>query len=154
MADAAILTPPENGASEPLGVRVGAGALAAACLSILVIAWRLQPSSAGHGTHMQLGLPPCGFAMMFNKPCFTCGMTTAFAHAAHGQFWAGFKAQPLGLVLAVMTAGVFWTSGYVAATGSRLGRLVADQFKTRNLLIGLGFGLGAWGYKLATWPGL
>lgn len=39
---------------------------------------------------------------MFGRPCMTCGMTTAFTHAAHLQLRGRHQTQPLGL-LAFMT---------------------------------------------------
>lgn len=151
MPDLAIIQPTVR--EGPLA-RLGAGVCAAACLAVLITAWRLQPSAAGHGTHTQLGLPACGFALAFNKPCFTCGMTTAFAHAAHGQFWAGFKAQPFGLLLSVATAGVFWGALHVALTGSRVARLAADLCTPRRIAAVLALGGVAWVYKILTWPGI
>src|SRR3954465_7753926 len=88
------------------------------CAAILGLAAWLTPSPNGLGTHSQLNLPPCGWIVMMDMPCPTCGMTTAFAHAAHGDLWASFLAQPMGCVLAIVTAMMFWVSLYITATGS------------------------------------
>jgi Protein of unknown function (DUF2752) len=79
--------------------RLGWAALAAASFSVLLIARELTPSASGLGTHTQLGLPPCGFLLLFHLPCPACGLTTAFAHLAHGSLRASLTAHPLGLPL-------------------------------------------------------
>lgn len=131
--------------------RLGAAVVAAACLSLLIVSARLDPSSAGHGTHTQLGLPPCGWAIYFGKPCATCGMTTAFAHAAHFQLWSSFKAQPMGMLLALATAVGFWAAAHVAVTGSRVGIFLASLLTPRLLWAVAALTLAAWTYKFVTW---
>lgn len=61
-------------------------------------AW-LDPDPRGFGTHVQLGLPPCGFRWLTGLACPGCGLTTAFAHAIRGEWMLSFSANPLGLVL-------------------------------------------------------
>lgn len=135
------------------GERVGAGILSGACLAVLVLAACLTPSASGHGTHQQLGLQPCGFAVYFGKPCFTCGMTTAFARAAHRDYVGSFLAQPAGSLLAVGAAAGVWIAGYVAATGSAVGRVCGRLLAPRLLFCYALIGLAAWAYKAVTWPG-
>lgn len=76
-------------------------------------------------------------------------MTTAFAAAADGDFVASAKAQPLGFLLAVATAGAAVVSGFVALTGSAIGghflRLVTPRFGWL-VLVSL---VAAWLYKVA-----
>jgi len=127
--------------------------LAAGCLAVLLVAWRLNPDSSGHGTHTQLGMAPCGWLVVTGKPCMTCGMTTSFAHAAHGELAASFHAQPMGMMLAVVAAACFWGGAYVAATGSRLGSAVARMMGWRMVWAALAMFMAAWVYKLATWGG-
>jgi hypothetical protein len=133
--------------------RVAAALLAAACLAILSLAAWLKPNAAGHGTHRSLGLPNCGWVVTIGKPCPTCGMTTAFAHAAHRSPVKALTAQPMGALLALMTAGGFWASVHVAVTGSRLGSLVGSMMSARVLWALGALTAAAWAYKLATWPG-
>src|ERR1051325_190260 len=101
MKDAAIA--PTAQPSAP-GVTLGfAGRLLAAlvgvgCLGVLLVAAKLDPSPAGHGTHTQFGLPACGWAVVLGHPCPTCGMTTAFAWAVRGRLVASFLAQPMGFL--------------------------------------------------------
>lgn len=81
--------------------RLGWAALAALSLGLLATARALKPSASGLGTHTQLGLPPCGFLLWFHVPCPACGLTTAFAHLAHGSLDGSLAAHPLGLPLFV-----------------------------------------------------
>ncbi len=62
----------------------------------------LSPSPRGHGTHMQLGLPPCPSAMVLNRPCPGCGLTTSFTATVHGHFIGAFVAHPLGSILYIL----------------------------------------------------
>ena len=134
-----------------VGHRVLAGLVAGLCLSVLLLAARLTPSPEGHGTHVELGLPACGWAVTLRRPCPTCGMTTAFAHAARAQFVRAARAQPFGLLLALGAAAGFWGSLHVAATGSRLGAWAARMLTPRVLWSAAGLALLAWGYKWMTW---
>ncbi|HHN77174.1 MAG TPA: DUF2752 domain-containing protein [Phycisphaerales bacterium] len=111
----------------------------------------LHPSDEGHGTHTQLGMPACGWVIAFNKPCPTCGMTTAFTHAAHGRFADALADQPMGALLALISAAVFWAGLHTAITGCRLDRLVRMVLAPRTLWIAAALAAGAWGYKLLTW---
>jgi hypothetical protein len=56
----------------------------------------LTPSSQGHGTHQQLGLPPCPSVFMFGRLCPGCGMTTAFSATIKGDFATAWNANPFG----------------------------------------------------------
>ncbi len=59
----------------------------------------LSPSPNGHGTHQQLGLPPCPSVLLFDKPCPGCGLTTSWTATIHGQLATAFTAHPLGPLL-------------------------------------------------------
>jgi len=131
--------------------RLLAGIAAIAMLAVLIIAVRLDPSPLGHGTHRALGLPPCTWVALTAKPCPTCGMTTAFAHAANGNLVAAFVVQPFGALLALGFAAGVWIAGYVALTGSYALRALARSMGTPALWITLAAMLAAWVYKLLTW---
>lgn len=154
MTEAPTVTAAERGPAR-VGLRERAFAAFIACglLSVLAVAAWLEPSSRGHGTHTRLGIPPCSWASVSGYPCPTCGMTTSFAHAANGNVLAALRAQPAGAALCLLTAAGFWGALHVAATGSRLGRLVGGALCGRAMWVALAVLLGAWGYKLATWPG-
>jgi hypothetical protein len=140
------------GAKVGLWARIGAGCIAGMVLGVLGTAAWLRADPAGHGTHTQLGMPQCTWAAAFNVPCPTCGMTTAFSHVAHGEFVAGFWAQPLGSVLALAAAAGFWGAVHVAVTGSQLGAYSARMLRPRVLWGLAGAAAAAWAYKYATWP--
>jgi hypothetical protein len=128
------------------------GALAAAaCLAPLLIAARINPDRAGHGTHEQLGLPACAWAATTGAPCPTCGMTTAFAHAVRGELLAAFLAQPMGLLLALGAAVGFWAGLHVALTGSALGRVFARLLAPKFVWIIAGVAAVSWAYKWMVW---
>jgi hypothetical protein len=67
-----------------------------AWLSITVVGARLHASGTGHGTHEQLGLPPCPSVLLFSRPCPGCGLTTSWTAFIHGDFASSFRAHPLG----------------------------------------------------------
>lgn len=131
-----------------------AGVLAGACLSLLLVATSLAPSVDGHGTHTQLGLKSCAWASLFDMPCPSCGMTTAFAHAAEGSFTASMAAQPMGFILAIGTAIVFWGALHVALFGSAVGQFAIQMVRPSTLWIFGGAAAAAWAYKIVTWPGI
>jgi len=68
-------------------------------LFVTVTSLALHPDPSGHGTHTQLGLPPCPSVLLFDRPCPGCGLTTSFAAFVHGQFAFAFHAHPLGPLL-------------------------------------------------------
>ncbi len=133
--------------------RVLSGVIAAMMLAVLCIAAWVRPSPDGHGTHTQLGMYPCGWVRVLNKPCPTCGMTTAFAHAADSRLDRALIVQPMGAILAVGTAAGFWTALHVAFTGSRLGSICATMFRPWGVWTLAGLTAAAWAYKMLTWTG-
>ncbi|MBL8047701.1 MAG: DUF2752 domain-containing protein [Chthonomonas sp.] len=68
-------------------------------VGITVFGIILTPSSVGHGTHQQLGLPPCAAVLMFGRPCPGCGLTTSWTATLHGKLTQAFSAHALGPVL-------------------------------------------------------
>jgi hypothetical protein len=117
----------------------------------LVAASFLKPSAAGHGTHEQLGLPPCTMLAVTGHPCPTCGMTTALAAMAHAQWLPAWRAQPFGAALALAAAALVWGCLHVALFGSGLARLGAKLLAPRILWIAAAAWAAAWIWKIATW---
>jgi len=72
-------------------------------LAVVITAAMLTPSPAGHGTHTQLGLPPCGFLVYTGYPCPGCGLTTSFSHMVRLQLIGAFHANPFGILLFTFT---------------------------------------------------
>lgn len=73
--------------------------LAAGPLAVFAVAVMLSPDPAGHGTHQQLGLPPCGFLSVTGYPCPGCGLTTAFTHLVRFEIVGAVRANPFGVPL-------------------------------------------------------
>lgn len=128
--------------------RVGAAAIALACVALLVTAAWLRPDERGHGTHTQLGLPPCGFENATGLPCLTCGMTTAFSLAADGRLVSALRVQPMGALLAVSVAVLLLLCGYAAASGLNLRPLASALTQAPVLITLAGVLIAAWAYKM------
>lgn len=128
--------------------RVLAALIGVSCLTVLIIAARLQPSPMGMATHRDMGFDDCQFLKRTNLPCPSCGMTTSFAWYARGNVLASFYVQPMGLVLAVLSTATVWATLYIAITGKpahRLVRLIPSRY---YLLPILSFAVIAWGWKM------
>jgi len=134
--------------------RIGAAFIFVGCASVLGVAAWLTPDASGIGTHQQLHLAPCGWTTGLGIPCPTCGMTTAFAHAANGNLLRSFLAQPFGCLLAIATAAATVVAAYVAGTGSALGGHLFRAFGPKMGWYVLGLALAAWAYKIASFRGL
>lgn len=130
-------------------IRVFAGVVALACLTMLLVGMMLQPNGdKGISTHMQLGLPPCAWEQKFAIPCPSCGFTTSVTYFAHGNVPASIYVQPMGFVIAVLSSAVVWIGFYIAFTGRPVHRLLS-QAPGRMWLIGLlSIAIGAWAWKI------
>lgn len=133
--------------------RVVAGVVALLCAGVLGMAAWMTPSATGLGTHSQLRLPPCGWIAFADMPCPTCGMTTAFAHAADGNLIASFLAQPMGFFLAIGVAMTLLVSVHTMLTGSRLPGVLARLWGTRTAIALATLLVASWLYKIASYKG-
>jgi hypothetical protein len=97
-----------------LAALAGAGLLAA-----LLLASQLRPDPRGRGTHEQLGLPPCTFVFLFDRPCPACGMTTAWSLVMHGRFADATRTHASGTLLAAAALVAGLAAAGVAARGRR-----------------------------------
>ena len=122
----AIFSPPLSLAVVGIPGRLLALMIGLACLTVMVTAARLNPSPTGIGTHTELGLDQCQFALRTGLPCPSCGMTTSFAWLARGNLLAAFYVQPMGALLGLLTILATWTGFYVAVTGRAVYRLIAS----------------------------
>lgn len=103
-AVAVPLAVPRSAAEEArLSSRIGWFFLGFVPLAVILTARMLVPDPSGHGTHTQLGLPPCGFLVLTGCPCPGCGLTTAFAHMARLDFVGAARANPFGIPLFLVT---------------------------------------------------
>ncbi|WP_428939846.1 DUF2752 domain-containing protein [Fontivita pretiosa] len=117
-------------------------------MTVLTLAAVLEPDPRGVGTHTALGLQRCQFLYQTGVPCPSCGLTTSFSYLAHGQVLASAWVQPLGTVLAILTAAAVWVWLYIAITGKpalRLLRLIRPAYYLVPLLA---LALAAWGWKI------
>jgi hypothetical protein len=117
-------------------------------LAVVITAAMLTPSPSGHGTHTQLGLPPCGFLVFTGYPCPGCGLTTAFAHMVRLQLLGAWHANPFGIVLFTVTALTIPLAaiGFVRGWG-----VVAtlDRLHAEKIAIGLSLlSLIVWGVRV------
>ncbi|KAA0216262.1 MAG: DUF2752 domain-containing protein [Leptolyngbya sp. PLA3] len=135
------------------GRRAAGLALLAGCLGVLSVASLLQASPDGHGTHTQMGLPACSWVQLWNFPCPTCGMTTAFAHAAQGRLLTALGTQPAGLFVALSLGVGFWAGLHALLTGTRVLEAGLGLLRPRVIAAGLLLFLGGWVYKMITWNG-
>ncbi|HVL39962.1 MAG TPA: DUF2752 domain-containing protein [Fimbriimonadaceae bacterium] len=108
----------------------------------VAVALFLQPDPRGHGTHTQLGLPPCPSMLLFAKPCPGCGMTTSFVAMTHLDFAAAWQAHPFGPPLALGWTGTALLAGWCWWMRLRL-RLTraADYAAVALALLFFGFGI-------------
>lgn len=100
-------------------------------LAVTAIGVYLQPSPNGHGTHQQLGLPPCGSVLLFDRPCPGCGLTTSWTATLHGRFAEAFQAHPLGpllyaafTALAILNVAAFWKKTTFDTSGTNWTRAI------------------------------
>jgi len=142
----ASATPPPRPVAGGARDRLLGAGIAAVALTPLLIAAGLSPDPGGHGTHLQLGMTPCGFLSASGLPCATCGMTTAFAHAADGDLLGAAAVQPAGALLALLCAAAAITGLYAAVTGLAVTRLLRCLVRGRVVLAAIAVVLAAWGY--------
>jgi hypothetical protein len=148
---------PAQAAFLPASIRrrrvIGAIVALGAAVVLGVAAW-LTPAGEGLGTHRQMGLPECGWIMILDLPCPTCGMTTAFAFAAEGRLGAAFASQPLGALLAVAVAVSLLVGSFVALTGSRVGAMFGRLWRPRSGWLIAGLIVAAWLFKVVVYTGI
>ncbi len=128
--------------------RLVAGLVAAGCFALLYIAASLEAMPRGVGTHTQLGFSPCLWITHLDMPCPTCGMTTAFTNAVHGDLGEGFKAQPFGFLLAILSGVGFWLGLFVLVTGSQVYRCATALWKPGFVWTMAALAVFSWLYKI------
>lgn len=128
--------------------RWGAFVLAVAMLAVCGAAWLLKPDPRGFGTHEQFAFAPCQMQWLFGIPCPFCGMTTSFAHAAHGHFARAFAVQPAG-ALGFFAAWIGLIGGAIIAMTGWWPVLPMEMLHSRwAWWSALGIVLLAWIYKI------
>jgi hypothetical protein len=119
---------------------------------LLIVAAMLKPDPSGLGTHRQLGLPPCSFAMLFGIRCPTCGMTTAWSNVMHGRPDAAVRASVSGTILAVVAALAGTWCLATAASGRWSFGSIRDVTTVWLVLAMVGLILLEWGLRLYVIP--
>lgn len=103
-----------------LRLRIASCIWFAVWLGVVGFAIYLSPSSDGHGTHQQLGLPPCPSVLLFDRPCPGCGLTTSWTALIHGDFGRAFQAHALGPLMFLLFTVTAWVSLFAALRGQRV----------------------------------
>jgi len=118
--------------------------------TVFAIALMLTPNPVGHGTHTQLGLPPCGFLVVSGFPCPGCGLTTCFSFMVRGDVVGAAAANPFGVMLFLVSAAVMVLGAVGFVRGmpviDTLDRLQADKWA---ILLSVS-SLTVWGVKVLT----
>ncbi len=116
--------------------------------AVVVTAATLTPSPLGHGTHTQLGLPPCGFLSFTGVPCPGCGLTTAFANMVRLDVVSAARANPFGVPLFLVTLFSIPVSALGLARGwGVLDTLDRFRFERVAILLSL-CSIVSWGMRL------
>lgn len=129
-----------------IGLVVAAGAG-----SVLALAAALNPDGRGHGTHEQLGLPACGWAIALDAPCPTCGMTTSWSFATAGDPVTAAATQPAGFLLALAAAAAVAGGLHAALSGAATGKMFRPLLSGPGLWTGVALLVLAWVYKMMAW---
>ena len=103
-------------------------------LVMVAVGLYLTPDPAGHGTHQQLGLPPCTIFYLTGRPCPSCGLTTSVSAILHGQLALAWRANPTGFLI-VAAAGAVALNSLFALLWGRSVRIENTRFTL--LLLGL-----------------
>lgn len=120
-------------------------------LTPLLCVQTLRPTDSGPqalGTHTQAGLPPCSFEQSTSLPCPTCGVTTAFTHAAQGRPDDALATQPLGFTLALFLGMAAVWGGWAAWTAMPIDGMVSSIFSRRFAMVLIAVMLLGWIYRL------
>ncbi len=140
----------------PAAARLMSLFVASAIAIVFLLAALVEPSPAGHGTHLQLGLGQCTFLQATGWPCPMCGATTSFALMAHLRPLDAFVNQPFSASLFLLSATVFGISAAeVVDPRQRWGRIFRTIEPVESVLAVLflvAMGLG-WAYKAWSWNG-
>src|SRR4051794_36631374 len=143
-----MMSPPRERARLGRPTRIALVVSALGLAAVLGVARWLEPDPRGFGTHTQLGLAPCAFALVTGHRCPTCGMTTSFAWFARGRFDRAWRANPAGSVLApTCVALVPWLLAG-AARGRPMGFRSLDRPLTGLVVVTVALCLVSWTIRL------
>ena len=105
-----------------------------------------------HGTHRQLGLPPCAMKALTGIPCPSCGMTTSLSLVMHGDLAAASEANPAGLIVAGLgLVATVWLAA--VAAGMPSGTFTVDETIKWLTVAGTTTAMLRWLTLAAAWLG-
>ena len=122
-------------------------------LAVFVIATVLNPydetgRARSHGTHRQLGLPPCTLKTLTGISCPSCGMTTTISLLMHGNPQAAWQTNWAGCIVAFIgILGTIWF--LLVATGVPPGRFTANEVVKAMTITGMAVATIGWFAELA-----
>lgn len=127
-------------------------------VGVFLMASALNPydsfgSPLTHGTHRQLGLPPCLMKEAIGLACPSCGMTTSVSLVVHGDPTAAWRANWAGVIVAI--TGLLATCWMLAvATGILKSRIAVDDVVKWLTVAGTTTTLARWFALIPDWLGL
>jgi len=105
-----------------------------------------------HGTHRQLGLPPCAMKALTGFPCPSCGMTTSISLVMHGDLAAASEANPAGIIVAGLgLVATVWLAA--VAAGIAAGAFTVDETIKWLAVAGAATAMLRWLALAAAWLG-
>jgi hypothetical protein len=105
-----------------------------------------------HGTHRQLGLPPCAMKALTGFPCPSCGMTTSISLVMHGDLAAASEANSAGLIVAGLgLVATVWLAAVAAGIPS--GGFTVDETIKWLAVTGAATAMLRWLALAAAWLG-
>ena len=144
------LDPVEESAAGALADRVIAVFVVLTAAAFVFVLARIQPSPNGVGTHVQLGMTPCGWVQSYGIPCPTCGVTTAATHLVHLSPIEAVGTQPFGAGLAGFGLWMAGVAIYCLARRRSYFDYLLRLPQGRLVLLGLVLLLASWWYVYAT----
>ncbi len=114
------------------------------------LAASVKPDPRGFGTHLQFGLPPCSFQIMFEVSCPSCGGTTCFAHFVRGQWLTAARLNPAVFAFAIICAITIPWSLFSSWKGQLWGIDDPSLFAVWLIVALGGFALLTWIFRILT----
>lgn len=141
-------------APAPTPRRLAGGFAVLGLAAFAAAAWIDPYDAAGrplsHGTHRQLGLPPCMLNLVTGLPCPACGMTTSVSLLAHGDPTAAWRTNWAGATIGLLgIAATVWLAA--CAVGLPPGRWTPETTVCRLVLAGTVLATARYAAVFVTW---
>jgi hypothetical protein len=142
----------------PAADRRLAGGFALLGLAAFTAAAWLDPYDAAgrplpHGTHRQLGLPPCMLNLVTGLPCPACGMTTSISLLVHGDPASAWRVNWAGTLVGLLGAATtLWLAA--RAAGLSAGRQTAETAVCRLVITAAILATVRYATLVAAWFGV